>query len=113
MEPWENLPLRYNAAASSWSARFTCYLKLHCGGAPQAKYTFRLESGNKGKLFIGGANPRNPRYSETVEGRRNRASEGQITCTTSLRTVSRNQCIKNTFSPAFNGNGVWDKAASS
>ena len=42
-DPWENLPLRYNAT-SPWSARFTCYLKLHCGGAPKAIYTFRLES---------------------------------------------------------------------
>ena len=52
-QPWENLPMRYNGK-NAWSARFLCYIKVHCGDAPKAKYTFRLESGRKGKLFLAG-----------------------------------------------------------
>jgi hypothetical protein len=52
-DPWENLPARYGS--SSWSARFACYLRLKCGGAKKAKYTFRLASGKKGKLYMGGS----------------------------------------------------------
>jgi dynein heavy chain len=49
MEPWQGLPPRYK---SSFSARYTFYVNVTCGDAKKANYSFSMDSGKKGKLFV-------------------------------------------------------------
>jgi len=46
---WQGLPSRY---AGSFAARFSAYINLTCGDARKASYTFTLESGKKGRLYV-------------------------------------------------------------
>ena len=37
---WQGLPERYSASSQGFTARFTGYVELNCGGAKKAKHTF-------------------------------------------------------------------------